>query len=55
MIQRIQSLYLLIITALMVTMMFLPLATLQQGTMLFNFDVTGLSTVETQSQLLYPT
>ena len=55
MIQRIQSLYLLLITVLMVVMMFLPLATFQQGMMLFNFDVMGLSTVETQPQLIYPT
>jgi len=45
MLQRIQTVYLLIIVALTVATLFLPLAVLQQGDALFSFDASGLSTV----------
>ncbi len=54
MIQRIQTVYLLIITALTVATLFLPLAVLQQGDALFSFDASGLSTMIGEPELLYP-
>ena len=45
MLQRIQTVYLLIIVALTVATLFLPLAVLQQGDALFSFDASGLSTM----------
>lgn len=55
MLQRIQTVYLLIIVALTVAMLFLPLAVLQSGDQLFCFDATGISTLANQSELVYPT
>ena len=43
MLQRIQTVYLLIIVVLTVATLFLPLAVLQQGDALFSFDASGLS------------
>ena len=40
MLQRIQTVYLLIIVALTVATLFLPLAVLQQGDALFSFDAS---------------
>lgn len=55
MLQRIQTVYLLVVVALTVAMLFLPLAVLQSGDQLFAFDVAGLSTMVEQSELIYPT
>ncbi len=55
MIQRIQTVYLLIVVALMVATLFLPLAVLQSGGELFRFDATGLSTMAVEPELIYPT
>ncbi len=56
MIQRIQTVYLLIIVALMIATLFLPLTVLQAGESLFSFDASGISTMLTdQPELLYPT
>ena len=44
MLQRIQTVYLLIIMALTIAILFLPLAVLQSGDQLFTFDATGIST-----------
>ncbi|RHJ87632.1 DUF4293 domain-containing protein [Parabacteroides sp. AM08-6] len=55
MLQRIQTIYLLIIVALSVAMLFLPLAVLQIGEELLSFDATGLSTMAVQPELVYPT
>ncbi len=56
MIQRIQTVYLLIVVALMVATLFLPLALLQVGGELFAFDVTGVSSVSVEEpELIYPT
>ena len=49
MLQRIQTVYLLIIVALTVATLFLPLAVLQQGD-----DASGLSTMIGEPELLYP-
>ncbi|MDR3253168.1 MAG: DUF4293 domain-containing protein [Tannerella sp.] len=46
MIQRIQTVYLLIVAALFVALVFLPMASLQSGDGVYSFDVTGLN-VET--------
>ncbi|MDR1814835.1 MAG: DUF4293 domain-containing protein [Tannerella sp.] len=54
MIQRIQTVYLLIVAALFAAIVFLPLASLQSGDYLYNFDVTGLNSAVTQ-ELVYPT
>ena len=55
MIQRIQTVYLLIIVALTIAVLFLPLAVLQSGDQLFFFDATGISTMAAQPELVYPT
>ena len=55
MLQRIQTVYLLIIVALTVALLFLPLAVLQSGDQLFTFDASGLSTITEQPELIYPT
>ena len=57
MIQRIQTLYLLIIAALMMATLFMPLATVQFDNLLCNFDASGLNTKATPatpSGLIYP-
>ena len=55
MLLRIQTVYLLIIVALTVALLFLPLAVLQSGDQLFTFDASGLSTMTKQPELIYPT
>lgn len=55
MLQRIQTVYLLIITALMAAVLFLPLAAMQTADAVYSFDVTGLNTVAAQPELVYPT
>ena len=42
MLQRIQTVYLLIIVGLMVATLFLPLALLQAGDQFYSFDATGV-------------
>jgi len=54
MIQRIQTLYLLIISVLSVVMLFLPLAVFQRGNELFSFDASGLSSMIGKPELIYP-
>ena len=51
MLQRIQTVYLLIIVALTVATLFLPLAVLQQGDALFSFDASAMIG---EPELLYP-
>ena len=55
MLQRIQTVYLLIIMALTIAILFLPLAVLQSGDQLFTFDAIGISTMAAQPELIYPT
>jgi len=43
MIQRIQTLYLLIVAALFVAIVFLPIASLQSGDDVYSFDAAGLN------------
>ena len=54
MLQRIQTVYLLIIVGLMVATLFLPLAILQAGDQFYSFDTTGVSTVTAEPELVYP-
>ncbi|MDR1332581.1 MAG: DUF4293 domain-containing protein [Tannerella sp.] len=54
MIQRIQTVYLLVITALTVAMLFLPLAVIQSGDTFYTFDASGMSTMTTPAELVYP-
>ena len=56
MLQRIQTVYLLIVAALGFAMLFLPLANMQAGTELFTFDVFGLNAgLEPNTQQVYRT
>jgi hypothetical protein len=55
MIQRVQTVYLLIVAGLFIALMFLPMAVLQSGEQLYSFEVSGLTTVTNPSELVYPT
>ncbi|MCC8154524.1 MAG: DUF4293 domain-containing protein [Tannerellaceae bacterium] len=55
MLQRIQTIYLLAILVLMSVLMFVSLADVQINADFFKFDVSGLTTVGTESQLVYST
>ena len=55
MIQRIQTAYLLIVAGLFIALMFLPFATIQSGSDLYSFDITGLNTLVQPSELIHPT
>ena len=55
MLQRIQTIYLLIIVALTIATLFMPLATVSMDDAFFSFDASGLNTMTTPSQLVYPT
>ncbi len=55
MLQRIQTLYLLIIAVLTAIMLFMPLAVLQTGEKFFSFDVFGINTIAPEPELVYPT
>ena len=55
MIQRIQTVYLLIVAGLFSALLFLPLALVQSGVTLYSFDVFGLNTVIAPITLAYPT
>lgn len=55
MLQRIQTLYLLLIAALMTAVFFLPLAVVSSGEQVYTFDVAGLHTAATAPELVYPT
>ena len=55
MIQRIQTVYLLIVAGLFFSLMFLPLSIIKSGDMIFSFDVTGLSTLSQPSEIVFPT
>lgn len=56
MIQRIQTVYLLVIAILMIVTLFSPLATLVIGGQVCTFDAAGLSTTLTEKpELLFPT
>ena len=55
MLQRIQTVYLLLIVALTIATRFFPLAVLQAGNDLFSFDASGVSTLMGEPELIYPT
>lgn len=55
MLQRIQTVYLLLIVALTIAILFFPLALLQAGNDLFSFDAAGVSTLMGEPELIYPT
>lgn len=55
MLQRIQTVYLLLVSILMLSLLFLPLAILQSGDQFFTFDVFGLSTLLGEKELMHPT
>ena len=55
MIQRIQTIYLLLVAILNLVVIFLPLAVVQSGADFFNFDASGMSTMTTGKELVYPT
>lgn len=55
MLQRIQTVYLLLIVALTIATLFFPLAVLQAGNDLFSFDASGVSTLMGEPELIYPT
>ncbi|MDH6357696.1 DUF4293 domain-containing protein [Parabacteroides sp. PF5-9] len=55
MLQRIQTIYLLIIVALTTITLFLPLAVISEGDQFYTFDATGLSTSVGEKELLFPT
>jgi len=54
MIQRIQTVYLLAIVALITAMLFMSLATIQIDNMFYSYDASGLNTLTTPSELVYP-
>jgi len=54
MIQRIQTVYLLIVAALTVAMLFMPLAVIQSANDFFMLDASGLNTMTTPSELITP-
>jgi len=54
MIQRIQTVYLLLVAALMLAVLFMPLAIVRLGETVYTFDSTGMSTIATPSELVFP-
>ena len=54
MIQRIQTVYLLAIVALITAMLFMPLAIIQLNDLFYSFDGSGLNTLTKPSELVYP-
>ena len=55
MIQRIQTIYLLVIAILAIVNLFFPLAVFQQGNELFTFDLIGISAMNGSGEVVYPT
>ena len=55
MIQRIQTVYLLLSAGLFFSLLFLPLAVFQSGDGLYEFLVSGLQTTTAEMELVYPT
>ena len=55
MVQRIQTVYLLIIVALTTATLFMPLASVRMNDIFFSFNASGLNTLTKPSELVYPT
>lgn len=53
--QRIQTVYLLLVAGLLLSLFFLPLAILKSGNTFYSFDVFGLNTLMGEKELVYPT
>jgi len=54
MLQRIQTVYLLIVVALIVATLFLPLATIQIEDVFYSYNASGISTMNGEPELVYP-
>ena len=54
MIQRIQTVYLLAIAALITAMFFMPLAIIQIDNLFYSFDGSGLNTMTKPAELVFP-
>ena len=54
MIQRIQTVYLLLVAGLFFALLFLPLAVIQSSDVLYLFEVTGLKRLTLERELVYP-
>lgn len=54
MLQRIQTVYLLLVALLMVAVLLMPLGVLEGAGAAYLFDVTGVRTVGEPSELIYP-
>ncbi|MDL2266103.1 DUF4293 domain-containing protein, partial [Parabacteroides sp. OttesenSCG-928-G21] len=55
MLQRIQTVYLLLVAILAVITIFMPLAVIQSGDQFYEFDVVGVSTMFGEPELMYAT
>ena len=55
MIQRIQTVYLLLVSALFTALLFLPLAVISSGAVTYTFGVDGLQTTTTPAEMAYST
>ncbi|MDD2437771.1 MAG: DUF4293 domain-containing protein [Massilibacteroides sp.] len=55
MLQRIQTVYLLLVAGILLSLFFLPLAVLKSDDTFYSFDVFGLSTLLGEKELVYPT
>lgn len=55
MIQRIQTVYLLAVAGMFVSLLFLPLAAVQTNEALYLFKIDGLQTTDAVAELVYPT
>jgi len=55
MIQRIQTVYLLLVSALFIALLFLPLAIIRSGDTVYSFEVVGLYTATKPTELAFPT
>ena len=55
MLQRIQTVYLLLVAAAMVAVLFLPLAVVRVGDVFFRFEALGMYTTTTSPELTSPT
>jgi glucan phosphoethanolaminetransferase (alkaline phosphatase superfamily) len=55
MIQRIQTVYLLIVSGLFTALLFLPLAIISSGALTYSFEVDGLKTTTTSAEMAYST
>lgn len=55
MLQRIQTVYLLLVAILSIATAFMPLAALQSGDQFYAFDVVGVSTMFGEPELVYAT